>query len=104
MNGAQEQVDTRAIEIAQEAKVRIQEHEKLCMRADEHRRQEFKELRETISQQHLDLSKKISEQASRLHERINDILGWRMKLASAIISSLLVVIGYLLISGIPWQK
>ena len=103
MSNGQDQLSTRALEIATKAYERLDQHLGEHARLDAERLTIWQELREELRGMRTDLGGSIS----RLHGRIDEIktanATLRLKIAGGVITLLLVILGAIVMKGLPWQ-
>lgn len=81
----QDTLGTRALEIAQQALTKIEQHEDTCAKANEYQRREYKNLREGID---------------RIEKQVNGLYSREWNTAKAVIALLLVCLGALVVKYI----
>ncbi len=87
---ADEQLDTRAIELATSALARIEAHERVCKERWEASRRAQEEIKDALKHGFDETHRRIDE----VHGRINGLADLRLKSAAGVIGVLLVAFGW----------
>ena len=92
MNSQQQQLDTRALELALAAKTKIEDHEKRCY---------------DLAEDNKKILNQVSTSVGAVHKRIDVLVEKRndmtLKVRDGVIVLLLAIAGYLLVNGTPWS-
>lgn len=103
MSDGQGQLSTRALEIATAANARLEQHMKEHERRDQERSTVWSELRDEMKGMRKDLTATVG----RVHTRIDEIKTanstLRLKIAGIIIGTLFLILGAIIMKGLPWQ-
>lgn len=91
-------LDSRAIELAQEALVSVREHQKYCVEKDKILIDALKDVQESIETLHTRVNDVRTDMVSSERRQNSRVFG----VVGATILLLLSIIGYLLIAGRPW--
>ena len=111
---AQSIIDTRAIELAAEAAARIKSHEDTCLAIGERNEKTLTDVDGKVEKVDRKIEK-VDGKVGKVHCRIDELFvqltvmqtGSRKALVSGLLSGigvLLTIVGYLLVSGLPWDK
>lgn len=95
---AQDQLDTRALEVSTAALTKIEQHITDCEKRDDRRWQEAQHARQEAVQARQDIKASIAT----IHQRIDKLVGRWFAAAAGLIAVLLTLLGYLLVNGVPW--
>jgi phage shock protein A len=87
---AQEQLDTRTIDLANRALARIETHERVCEERWEASRRAQEEIKEALKHGFDETHRRIDE----VHGRVNGLSDLRLRGAAAVIGVLLVAFGW----------
>lgn len=87
---AQDQLDSRAIELANQALARIETHERVCKERWEASRRAQEEIKEALTRGFDETHRRIDE----VHGRVNGLSDIRLRGAAAVIGVLLVAFGW----------